>query len=89
MKNFEIIKGYYRQFNLKKEPRTEAPNGVSPDDQYNLAVGATDVLVVVERLGYLLTLMLLKLTDFLQSMFLMEVIQSKVELRKRSLMVTS
>ena len=37
MKNFEIIKGYYRQFNLKKEPRTEAPNGVSPDDQYNLA----------------------------------------------------
>ena len=37
MKNFEIIKGYYRQFDLKKEPRTEAPNGVSPDDQYNLA----------------------------------------------------
>ena len=37
MENFEINKGYYRQFDLKKEPRTEAANGVSADDQYMLA----------------------------------------------------
>ena len=35
MKNFEIVKDYY---NWDNDPRREAPNGVSPDDQYNLAV---------------------------------------------------
>lgn len=34
MSNFEIVKDYY---NWDNDPRREAPNGVSPDDQYNLA----------------------------------------------------
>ena len=34
MSNFEIVKDYY---NWDNNPRREAPNGVSPDDQYNLA----------------------------------------------------
>ena len=34
MENFEIVKDYY---NWDNDPRREAPNGVSPDDQYNLA----------------------------------------------------
>ena len=37
MENFEIIRDYYRQFDLKKEDRYEAPNGVSADDSYVLA----------------------------------------------------
>ena len=37
MENFEINRDYYRAFDLKKEPRFEAPNGVSSDDQYMLA----------------------------------------------------
>ena len=37
MTNFEINRDYYRAFDLKKEPRFEAPNGVSSDDQYMLA----------------------------------------------------
>ena len=34
MENFEIVKDYY---NWEDKPRREAPNGVSPDDQYVLA----------------------------------------------------
>ena len=34
MENFEIVKDYY---NWNKDPRREAANGVSPDDQYTLA----------------------------------------------------
>lgn len=34
MENFEIVKDYY---NWQNDPRREAANGVSPDDQYNLA----------------------------------------------------
>ena len=37
MENFEIVRDYYRPFDLKKEPRFEAPNGVSSDDSYVLA----------------------------------------------------
>ena len=37
MENFEINRDYYRQFDLKKEDRYEAPNGVSADDSYVLA----------------------------------------------------
>ena len=32
--DFKIVKDYYK---WEKKPRREAPNGVSPDDQYNLA----------------------------------------------------
>ena len=34
MENFEIVKDYY---NWQNDPRREAANGVSPDDQYTLA----------------------------------------------------
>ena len=34
MENFEIVKDYY---NWEENPRREAANGVSPDDQYTLA----------------------------------------------------
>ena len=34
MENFEIVKDFY---NWEDKPRREASNGVSPDDQYNLA----------------------------------------------------
>ena len=51
MENFEINKGYYREFDLKKEPRFEAPNGVSSDDQYMLAGRSYRCLGTGKELG--------------------------------------